>query len=371
MMRRNTHSTFVSERSSADRDQNSNYRRDVNRRGLLHTPEKNPAPRQHTTRGRENSTDSPRPSPTKFPQPFFLPLRSRTRHRHRTMAIETYSSFISDDFTEPLPWPAPTLANSIWDNFSLKGKVAVITGGARGIGFAVAKCYAQAGANIAIVDFQIELATESAKKLAAEYGVKCGSYFVDVSKCEAVEEAVQTIESDFGTIDIFVANAGIIWIDGGILNESVKQSGPEKWRRLIDVDLNAVYYCAKAVGAIFKAKGKGSFIITASISGHIANVPNYQTCYNVAKAGCLHLGRSLAVEWAGFARVNTVSPGYIDSGLSDALPTEVRAKWWSLIPMGREGLPEELVGAYLYLASDASSYTTGSDIRVDGGYCSV
>jgi sorbose reductase len=107
------------------------------------------------------------------------------------------------------------------------------------------------------------------------------------------------------------------------------------------------------------------------MSGHIVNVPNYQTCYNVAKAGCLHLGKSLAVEWAGFARVNTVSPGYVDSGLSDFLPYETRAKWWSLIPLGREALPQELVGAYLYLASDASTYTTGSDIRIDGGYCSV
>jgi sorbose reductase len=287
------------------------------------------------------------------------------------MTNDTFRSYISDDFKGPLPWPAPKLAKSIWDNFSLKGKVAVITGGARGIGQAVADCYAQAGAQIAIVDYQIELATESAKKLAAEYGVKTAAYFVDVSKYEEVEKVMQLIETDFGNIDVFVANAGIIWVDGAILDETKNASGPDKWRRLIDVDLNAVYYCAKAVGHIFKAQKSGSFIITASMSGHIVNVPNYQTCYNVAKAGCLHLGKSLAVEWAGFARVNTVSPGYIDSGLSDVLPTEVRAKWWSLIPMGREGLPQELVGAYLYLASDASTYTTGSDIRVDGGYCSV
>lgn len=289
------------------------------------------------------------------------------------MTKDTFRSYISDAFKEPLPWPAPQLAKSIWDNFSLRGKVAVITGGARGIGYAVAECYSQAGANVAIIDYQIELATESAKKLSAEYHTKTAAYFVDVSKDDQVDEAVRQIESDFGTIDIFVANAGIIWIDGGILDEheDATATGPEKWRHLIDVDLNAVYYCAKSVGRIFKEKMKGSFIITASMSGHIVNVPNYQTCYNVAKAACLHMGKSLAVEWAGFARVNTISPGYIDSGLSDVLSTEVRAKWWSLIPMGREGLPQELVGAYLYLASDASTYTTGSDIRVDGGYCSV
>lgn len=282
-----------------------------------------------------------------------------------------FTSYISDDFKQPLPWPAPKLKKNIFDNFSLKGKTAVITGGARGIGYAIAQCYSQAGADVAIVDYQVELAQQSAKKLSAEYGNKTGAYFVDVSKDDEVDKAIQLIESEFGTIDIFVANAGIIWTDGGILNEETNDRGPEKWRRLIDVDLNAVYYCAKSVGRIFKAKGSGSFIITASMSGHIVNVPNYQTAYNVANAGCIHLGKSLAVEWAGFARCNTVSPGYIDSGLSDVLPTEVRAKWWSLIPMGREGLPEELVGAYLYLASDASTYTTGSDIRVDGGYCSV
>ncbi|CEP23374.1 Sorbose reductase SOU1; AltName: Full=Sorbitol utilization protein SOU1 [Cyberlindnera jadinii] len=250
-----------------------------------------------------------------------------------------FRSYISDDFKQALPWPAPKLAKSIWDNFSLKGKVAVVTGGARGIGFAVAECYAQAGAEVAIIDYQIELATESAKRLSAENGVKSAAYFVDVSSNEAVEECVNLIEKDFGTVDVFVANAGIIWVDGAILNEEKNADGPDKWRRLMDVDLNAVYYCAKAVGRIFKEKQRGSFIITASMSGHIQDASTWES--------------------------------YIDSGLSDVLPTEVRAKWWSLIPMGREGLPQELVGAYLYLASDASTYTTGSDIRVDGGYCSV
>ncbi|KAF5210168.1 hypothetical protein E0198_003034 [Clavispora lusitaniae] len=111
--------------------------------------------------------------------------------------------------------------------------------------------------------------------------------------------------------------------------------------------------------------------MTASMSGHIVNVPNYQTCYNASKAAVLHMSKSLAVEFAGFARVNTVSPGYTDTPLSDFVPTSQRAKWWGLTPMGREALPTELAGAYLYLASDLSTFTTGTDIRVDGGYCSV
>ena len=111
--------------------------------------------------------------------------------------------------------------------------------------------------------------------------------------------------------------------------------------------------------------------MTASMSGHIVNVPNYQTGYNASKAAVVHMGKSLAVEFAGFARVNTVSPGYTDTGLSDFVPTEQRAKWWGLTPLGREAQPEELVGAYLYLASDLASFTTGTDIQVDGGYCAV
>ena len=104
------------------------------------------------------------------------------------------------------------------------------------------------------------------------------------------------------------------------------------------------------------------------MSGHIVNVPQMQAPYNAAKAGVLHLGKSLAIEWAPFARVNTISPGYIATEISDFVPAEVKAKWWQLIPLGREALAQELVGAYLYFASDASTYTTGSDLLVDGGY---
>jgi sorbose reductase len=98
------------------------------------------------------------------------------------------------------------------------------------------------------------------------------------------------------------------------------------------------------------------------------NYPQLQACYNAVKAGVIHLGKSLAVEWSGFARVNTISPGYISTEISDYLPKEIKSQWWTAIPMGRPALPEEVVGAYIYLASDASTYTTGADIRIDGAY---
>jgi sorbose reductase len=104
------------------------------------------------------------------------------------------------------------------------------------------------------------------------------------------------------------------------------------------------------------------------MSGHVANFPQEQTSYNVAKAGCIHLARSLANEWRDFARVNSISPGYIDTGLSDFIDPKTQELWRSMIPMGRNGDAKELKGAYVYLASDASSYTTGADIVIDGGY---
>lgn len=142
----------------------------------------------------------------------------------------------------------------------------------------------------------------------------------------------------------------------------------EDWERVIHTDLSGTAYCAKAVGTHFKQRGSGSFVITASMSGHIANFPQEQTSYNVAKAGCIHLAKSLANEWRDFARVNSISPGYIDTGLSDFVGKETQDLWNGMIPMGRPGLAKELKGAYVYLVSDASTYTTGADLIIDGGY---
>jgi sorbose reductase len=151
--------------------------------------------------------------------------------------------------------------------------------------------------------------------------------------------------------------------DTGIIDGSA-----EAWDHVIQIDLNGTAYCAKAVGAHFRKQGSGSFVITASMSGHIANYPQEQTSYNVAKAGCIHMARSLANEWRDFARVNSISPGYIDTGLSDFVEQKTQDLWKSMIPLGRNGDAKELKGAYVYLVSDASTYTTGADIVIDGGY---
>lgn len=257
-------------------------------------------------------------------------------------------------------------ATSLKELFSLKGKVVVVTGasGATGIGTEAARGCAEMGADVAITYASRPAGGEkNAKEMAEKYGVKCIPYKCNVGDFADVEKLVADVIKDFGKIDVFIANAGRT-ADSGILEASV-----EKWNEVIQTDLNGTFHCAKAVGPHFKERGTGSLILTASMSGHIANFPQEQTSYNVAKAGCIHLARSLANEWRDFARVNSISPGYIDTGLSDFVDQKVQALWHSMIPMGRDAKATELKGAYVYLASDASSYTTGSDILVDGGYC--
>ncbi|KAK6842854.1 L-xylulose reductase [Apiospora arundinis] len=257
-------------------------------------------------------------------------------------------------------------ANRLMDLFSLKGKVVVVTGasGPRGMGIEAARGCAEMGADIAITySSRKEGADKNVEELTKDYGVKVKAYKCNVSDYSSCEQLVKDVLNDFGgRIDAFIANAG------ATANSGVIDGSKEDWDHVIQVDLNGTAYCAKAVGPVFKKQGSGSFIITASMSGHIANFPQEQTSYNVAKAGCIHMARSLANEWRDFARVNSISPGYIDTGLSDFVDKDTQNLWMSMIPMGRNGDAKELKGAYVYLASDASTYTTGADLVIDGGY---
>lgn len=265
---------------------------------------------------------------------------------------------------QPDPKPIQDESKSILDLFSLKGKVASITGSSSGIGWTVAEAYAEAGAEGIAIWYNSHDPTEKAEALAKKFGIKVKTYKVPVTDCDAVEKAIDDQVKEFGKIDIFVANAGVPWTAGPMID----QPDNAEWNKVVRLDLDGAYYCAKFAGRQFKKQGFGSLIFTASMSGHIVNVPQLQAAYNAAKAAVLHLSKSLAVEWAGFARSNTVSPGYIRTEISDFVPQETQDKWWSYTPAGRGGLPRELVGAYLYLASDAASYTTGADISVDGAY---
>jgi sorbose reductase len=255
--------------------------------------------------------------------------------------------------------------DSLKELFSLKGKVVVVTGasGATGIGTEAARGCAEFGADVAITySSRKEGGERNAKELEEKYGVKSKPYKCNVGDYADVEKLVQDVIRDFGKIDVFIANAGRT-ASSGILDGSVQD-----WEEVVKTDLTGTFNCARAVGLHFRERKTGSLIITASMSGHIANFPQEQTSYNVAKAGCIHMARSLANEWREFARVNSISPGYIDTGLSDFVPQKIQDMWHSMIPMGRDAKAKELKGAYVYLASDASSYTTGADIVIDGGY---
>lgn len=264
--------------------------------------------------------------------------------------------------------------------FSLKGRTAIVSGAGAGIGLAVAHGLAEAGANVAIWYNSNKKAIQEAEKIEKEYGVKCKAYQVNVTSYEPVEAAINEIVKEFnGRLDIFIANSGIPWTEGAMLDGSI-----EHYKKVVTTDLDGTFYCARAAGRHWRRQKKegttvdgkklenfnsGAFVATASMSGHIANIPQLQAAYNAAKAGVIHLCRSLAVEWVGFARANSVSPGYIATEISDFVPGEIKSIWKDKIPMGREGEASELKGAFLYLASDAASYTTGADLIVDGGYC--
>lgn len=257
-------------------------------------------------------------------------------------------------------------ADRLLDLLSLKGKVVVVTGasGARGMGIEAARGCAEMGADLAITyASRPEGGEKNAKELSEEYGVKVKAYKCDVGNWESVDGLVKDVIKEFGKIDAFIANAGRT-ADSGILDGSVND-----WMEVLQTDLTGTFHCAKAVGAHFKERGTGSFVVTSSMSGHIVNFPQEQTSYNVAKAGTIHMAKSLANEWRDFARVNSISPGYIDTGLSDFVAKDIQDLWNSMIPMGRNGNAKELKGAYVYLVSDASSYMTGTDLLIDGGYC--
>lgn len=253
---------------------------------------------------------------------------------------------------------------NIIEKFKLDGKKAFVTGGARGIGKSISIALAEAGADVAIVDMDINEARKTAKELEA-YGVKAIAVETDVTNPEDVNKMIDTILSAFGTIDIVFNNAGIC------INEKAEEMSIAAWKKVIDINLTGVFLVAQAAGRVMIKNGKGSIINTASMSGHIVNQPQPQSAYNASKAGVIMLTKSLATEWAPFnVRVNSISPGYIATEMTlkatDWIPT-----WEAATPVKRMGNPDELQGAVIYLASEVSTYTTGTDIVVDGGFTCV
>jgi len=246
--------------------------------------------------------------------------------------------------------------------FSQKGKVAVITGGARGIGQASTLALAKAGADIAIIDL-IDM-SETVEQVES-LGRKCKAYTADVTDEKQVNDTVHSIKKDFGQINVLFNNAGIA------LCRKCEEMTYEEWKRVIDIDLASMFLMSRAVGRVMIADGAGGSIVnTASMSGMIVNYPQEQVAYNAAKAGVIQLTRSLACEWAKHnIRVNSVSPGYICTDMTP--PTTNKAWqeiWYNMSPMKRMGVAEEIAGGVLYLASPVASFTNGANLVIDGGY---
>lgn len=251
------------------------------------------------------------------------------------------------------------------DLFSLKGKVCIVTGGHQGIGEVVAEYIADAGADIVI--FDIQDATEVAERIAKEYGVRAKAYICDVTKPDEVQNCIDKAAEDMGTLDLLFNNAGIC------LHKGALDCTPEDWLKVINVNLNGVFYVAQAFAKYLVAHNKkGNIVNTASMSATIVNIPQQQASYNASKAAVKHLTKSLAIEWADKGiRVNSISPGYIRTAITEKSNPEYQKIWLESIPYKRMGTPEELAGAVIYLLSDASTYTSGCDIIIDGCFTVV
>lgn len=254
----------------------------------------------------------------------------------------------------------------VMDLFSMSGKKGFITGAGQGIGKVIADAFAQVGAEFAVVDINFENAKAVAEDLSAKYGKNIIAIQCNVAEPAKVEEMANTVVKTFGTIDFALNIAGIVNFF------PVEEVKAEDWKKVMDVNLFGVFYCAQAAAKVMiSQKKQGSIVNMASMSGRIINVPQTTSSYCTSKAAVVHLTKSMAVELAKYGiRVNCVSPGYISNELNDNFSDATKG-WIDATPQKRMGTAEELCGAYLFLASEASSYATGTDLVIDGGYTLV
>jgi NAD(P)-dependent dehydrogenase (short-subunit alcohol dehydrogenase family) len=248
--------------------------------------------------------------------------------------------------------------------FGLKGKVALVTGGARGIGQVVSCGLAEAGAEVVILDL---LDADETISLIESKGGRAYHVKTDITDQASIDACLARVIRESGSIDILFNNAGIC------MHKAAIDVTAEEFGQVVNVNLTGAFNMARSVARVMIEKGiKGSIINTASMSGLIINIPQLQSSYNASKAGLIHLTKSLAVEWSEYnIRVNCISPGYISTPMTLGSAEEMKKAWIPLIPFKRMGLPEELIGAVIYLAGESSSYTTGSNLTIDGAYTCV
>ena len=246
---------------------------------------------------------------------------------------------------------------AVLDSFRLDGKVAVVTGGNRGLGQAFARALGEAGARVAIA------ARDAARSEAVAGELGALAVTTDVTDADSVDAMLETVTAELGPVDVLVNNSGVCF------HRPALEVPDDEWRSVWDVNVDGVWLCSRAVGAQMVERGSGSIINIGSISAEIVNRPQWQPAYNASKAAVHQLTKSLAAEWAPHGvRVNALAPGYVKTEMSPVDEPRFRPRWIEDAPMQRAAQPEEIAPSVVYLASEASSFMTGAVLVVDGGY---
>lgn len=242
----------------------------------------------------------------------------------------------------------------------LEGKTALITGGARGIGKAIALKYAAEGANVAFSDLNYDAVAEALEIELAAFGVKSKGYASDASSFDGSEKLIDAVMADFGRIDVLVNNAGIT------RDNLLLRMTEADWDLVIKVNLKSVFNMTKAVQKVMLKQRSGSIINMSSVVGVGGNAG--QSNYSASKAGLIGFTKSIAQELGSRSiRCNAIAPGFIETDMTAKLPEDVRKTWIEGIPLKRGGKPEDVADVATFLASELSSYVTGQVIHVCGG----
>jgi NAD(P)-dependent dehydrogenase (short-subunit alcohol dehydrogenase family) len=246
---------------------------------------------------------------------------------------------------------------TVLDSFRLDGKVALVTGGNRGLGEAFARALAEAGARVAIA------ARDHVRSESVAAGLGLLAVRADITAPDDVRAMLAEVTDRLGPVDVLVNNAGACF------HRPALEVTEEEWRRVWDVNVDGLWHCSRVVGAQMVERGTGAIVNIGSISAMIVNRPQMQPAYNASKAAVHQLTKSLAAEWAPHGvRVNALAPGYVKTEMAPVDRPEFQRHWVQDVPMQRYATPEEIAPSLVYLASDASSFMTGSVVVVDGGY---